>query len=383
LFNVPITGSCRLCSGELTPEPILVYPNSPASAQGFLDSVAEKQSGVELSIYQCASCGLVQHNLLPVNYYKDVIRAVAYSEEMAQFRLSQLSAWINEYKLKDKQIIEIGSGKGEYIDLLSKAGAHKVVGLEHSLESVRYAERNGINLKQGFLGDKQLEIGNEKFSAFVIFSFMEHWPDLNKTLRALHDLLLPNACGLVEVPNFEFILNQGMYSEFTVDHIYYFDRETLRIALEINGFKVQSIECVWHDYILSAKVVRRKQISVDIFKNKQTEIVKELHDYTNRYEKNDIVVWGAGHQALAIMSLAGLGDRVSHVVDSAPFKQNKYTPGTNLFIKSPATLKIDQPKSIIIIAAAYSDEVHRSVADQYPFIESIAVMRDDYLEVIK
>lgn len=378
-----ISASCRLCSGEFIPKPILVYPNSPASAQGFLDSIAEEQPGVQLSIYQCSCCGLVQHDLLPVSYYKDVIRAVAYSEEMAQFRLSQLGSWINEYKLKDKKILEIGSGKGEYIELLKKAGALKVAGLEHSRESVSYAEEKGININQGYLGDKELEIGDEKFSAFVIFSFMEHWPDLNKSLRALHDLLLPDACGLVEVPNFEFILNQGMYSEYTVDHIFYFDRDTLRLALEINGFKVQSMESVWHDYILSAKVVRRKQINVDIFNKKQTEIIKELHIYTNKYEKNDIVVWGAGHQALAIMSLAGLSDRVSHVVDSAPFKQNKYTPGTNLFIKSPDTLKIDKPKSIIIIAAAYSDEVYRVVSEQYPHIRSVAIMRDDYLEVIK
>ena len=74
---------------------------------------------------------------------------------------------------------------------------------------------------------------------------------------------------------------------------------------------------------------------------------------------------------------------MSHVVDSAPFKQNKFTPGTNLFVKSPNTLKIDKPKSIIIIAAAYSDEVYRVVSEQYPHIGSVAIMRDDYLEVVK
>ena len=78
------------------------------------------------------------------------------------------------------------------------------------------------------------------FEAFAVFSFLEHWPDLNNSLRSLNSLLSSGAVGLIEVPNFEFILNKNLYSEFTVDHIYYFDRSTLKRVLELNGFEVVS-----------------------------------------------------------------------------------------------------------------------------------------------
>lgn len=91
---------------------------------------------------------------------------------------------------------------------------------------------------------------------------------------------------------------------------------------------------------------------------------------------------GAGHQALAVISIANLDLKVSHVVDSAKFKQDKYTPGTHLLIKDPQSIHQDLPKAIIIMAAAYSDEVANILNIQYPEIKYIAILREDDLEVI-
>ena len=95
------------------------------------------------------------------------------------------------------------------------------------------------------------------------------------------------------------------------------------------------------------------------------------------------MVWGAGHQALAVISLAKLQVMVSHVVDSAPFKQGKYTPATRLLIKSPVTMLHDKPKAVVVMAAAYSDEVAQTIRRDYPLIEHIAILREDHLENVK
>ena len=220
------------------------------------------------------------------------------------------------------------------------------------------------------------------FEAFAIFSFLEHWPDLNNSLRRIHSLLTGGAVGLIEVPNFEFILNKNLYSEFTIYHIYYFDRSTLKRVLELNGFEVESIECIWHDYILSAKVKKRKLLDASVFVHHQQKIVTELHNFLRHFEPCEVVVWGAGHQSLTVISLAQLSTRISHVIDSAHFKQNKYTPGTQLLIKSPETLKTDAAKVVLIMAAAYSDEVANQVKKDYPHIQHIAILRETGLEVL-
>jgi len=362
---------------------LLAYPDSPQSAQGFLDCLDQQDDVVDLKIYQCQLCGLVQHDLPPVSYYREVIRAVAFSEEMGQYRIGQLGGWIKDYDLVTKRVLEIGCGRGEYLDLLQKAGARHVHGIEYSETSVWAARKNGFDVRTGYVSANFVSPWNEKFDAFTIFSFMEHWPDLNGSLRALQAMLNDEAHGLIEVPNFEFVVANGLYSEFTADHIFYFDRQTLRAVLEFNGFELISIEPIWHDYILSAQVRKRTPLKTAGFKTKQQRIVEQLQKFVSRFEPKDVVVWGAGHQALAVMSLAKLQKSISHVVDSASFKQNKYTPGTRLQIKPPESLLHDLPKAIVIMAAAYSDEVARTISEKYPRIESVAILREEAMEIIK
>ena len=374
---------CRLCGGACRLPALLTYPESPRSAQGFLDSPQQADEVLDLHIYQCGDCGLVQHDLEPVSYYRDVIRAIAVSQEMAQYRVGQLSRWIAQFELTDKKILEIGSGKGEYLELLARSGATQCSGLEHASSSVAFAQARGLDVRPGYLGPDLVNPWPFEFEAFVIFSFMEHWPDLRGSLDALRSLLKDGANGLIEVPSFDFVLANGLYSEFTVDHIFYFDQTTLRTALEMCGFEVIAISCVWHDYILSAQVRKRRTFDTDPFLMKQERIVRELNAFVDRFAPHEVVVWGAGHQALAVMSLAHIQGRVSHVVDSANFKQNKYTPGTRLLIKNPESLRTDCPKAVVIMAAAYSDEVFETLNQHYPLVEHVAILRGNALEVVK
>lgn len=373
---------CRVCDGELLSPPLLVFPRSPASAQGFLSRADEPAGEVDLSIHQCRYCGLVQHDLPPVPYYKDTIRAVAFSQEMRSFRVQQLRTWLQETGLKDQSILEIGCGKGEYLQLLLEAGACHVSGLEHGSLAVEHARQKGLNVQRGYLNETFSSPWSQAFDGFAVFSFMEHWPDLTRSLRCLHGLLADGAQGLVEVPNFQFIVQNNLYSEFTPDHIYYFDPTTLTVLLERNGFQVDRVEIIWHDYILSARVTKRRPLDGSGFVRQQDKVIAEIHRFVERFQPHEVVVWGAGHQALAAMSMANLGERISHVIDSADFKQGKYTPGTRRLIKAPQSLQEDMPKGMIIMAAGYSDEVLAVVQREYPEIKALAILREQGLEII-
>ena len=112
---------CRACGAEFFDKPLLIYENSPESAQNFIEDLSStKDAPVKLEIYQCSKCGLIQHNLKPVSYYKKVIRAVSFSNEMTTFRLNQLDTWLEKYRLKNKSILEVGSGKGEYLNIFKQ-----------------------------------------------------------------------------------------------------------------------------------------------------------------------------------------------------------------------------------------------------------------------
>lgn len=238
----------------------------PNAAQ-FLPSKDELQNdkGVDLNIFECSQCGLVQTSQEPVPYFKEVIRASAFSGEMACFRQKQLKAWVEKNHLTGHRILEIGVGKGEYLKLLEQAGM-EAYGTEFGSDSVEACKQQGLHVWQVFPDGSGLKLPARPFDAFASFNFMEHWPQPKGTLRSIAEVLKPDALGLVEVPNFDMILKNNLFTEFISDHIFYFTANTLRLMLETSGFEVIDIQSIWHDYILSATVRKRANSIFLLFK---------------------------------------------------------------------------------------------------------------------
>ena len=86
---------------------------------------------------------------------------------------------------------------------------------------------------------------------------------------------------------------------------------------------------------------------------------------------------------MAVISLSNIKNKINYIVDSATFKQNKYTPESHLLIINPDYMIKDKPESIIVMAAGFSDEIVKIINAKYPFIQNIAVLREDNLEIIK
>ena len=137
---------CRWCGGMLAPEPVLALRNMPAGAQTLphADELAD-DVGMDLHIHRCEDCDLVQTVGEPVSYYRDVIRANAFSPAMKAFRQTQLADWVQRHGLHGRQVLEVGSGRGEFLDLLREAGVQPW-GTEHGADAARAAQAQGHSL---------------------------------------------------------------------------------------------------------------------------------------------------------------------------------------------------------------------------------------------
>jgi SAM-dependent methyltransferase len=374
---------CRVCGQRLFEEPLLRYENMPRAAQYLPDAEAlESDKGVDLEVCQCSGCGLVQLSNDPVPYYRDVIRAAAFSEEMKDFRIKQFGDLIQKFSLKGKKVIEIGCGRGEYLSLMQQFGA-EAYGLEHSDVSVRQCVKNGLRVSKGFIESGADKLDGAPFDAFYVLNFLEHLPDPNSTLRGIYNNLTDDAVGLVEVPNFDMILRNKLFSEFIGDHLSYFTRETLTAALMRNGFEIVECNEVWYEYIISAVIRKREKLDLSHFYTYQAQLKNEIEEYIRRFRDKKVAIWGAGHQALAIISLMNLADEIKYVVDSALFKQGKYTPATHVPIVAPDALDSDPVDAVIVMAASYSDEVARIMRQKFDRKMSISILRDFGLEVVE
>jgi 2-polyprenyl-3-methyl-5-hydroxy-6-metoxy-1,4-benzoquinol methylase len=373
---------CRVCGYKFFKEPLLRFQSMPRSAQ-FLPNAEslKKDKGVDLEISQCSGCGLVQLNNGPVPYYREVIRAAAVSEEMKGFRMKQFESFVQKFSLKGRKVIEIGCGRGEYLSLLQQCDV-KAYGLEYSEESVRQCVKNGLKVSKGFIESPDYKLNSAPFDGFFMLNFLEHLPDPNSILKGIYNNLTDEAVGLVEAPNFDMILQNKLFSEFASDHLFYFTKETLGTTLRLNGFEIIECQEVWHEYIISATVKKKGRLDLSSFSEHQAKIKNEIEEYIRRFEAQKVAIWGAGHQALAIISLLNLAPKIKYVVDSAPFKQGKYTPTTHVPIVSPQMLELGPVDAVIVMAGSYSGEVARILRQKFGKNINIAILKDYGLQKI-
>jgi SAM-dependent methyltransferase len=370
------TNTCRACGNIFFNKPLLKQLNMPKSAQ-YLPEKRDLQNdgGIDLEIFQCSGCGLVQLGCEPVPYYKEVIRAASISDEVKAFRRNQFERIINKFNLKNNKFIEIGCGRGDFLSVINEFEIN-ASGLEYSMESVAFCLKNKLNVFQGFVDASDYKIKGAPFDFFLMLNFLEHLPEPIVALRGIYNNLSENGLGLVEVPNFDMILRNNLFSEFIPDHLLYFTRESLVGLLNNNGFEI--IECNEErsEYVISALVKKKERLDISHFKGYQMRLEKDINHFIDQFGKKSVAIWGAGHQALAIISLAQLKDKIKYVIDSAPFKQNKYTPATHIKIVSPDSILSDPVDAIIVMAAAYSDEVIQLIRKNYDKRIKIAVVRD-------
>jgi hypothetical protein len=202
---------------------------------------------------------------------------------------------------------------------------------------------------------------------FVSANYLEHVPCPNQYLAQF------NGAGVIEVPNFDMILAKNLFSEIVLDHLMYFTKDTLRFALQYNGFDVIEIGSIWDNFILQALVERREPLKLLSFFSQAEKIKKSLDDYCSKFRR--VAIYGASHEAFAYIAM--LNPSIAFVVDDSPLKQNKYTPTGMLKIYSKEHLKYAD--AVVIMGAGYSDEILKSIE----FSGSIAVLRDWGVEIIK
>lgn len=372
--------TCRICKSRLPASELLRLNNMPQSAQGFLtpDDV-KTDKGVDLSIFECAACGLVQANCAPVSYYREVIRTNAFSTAMQAFRAKFLHDFVSRFELKGKSILEIGCGNGEYLDLFHNEGLI-CSGTEFGEAAVEACKAKGHRVQKCFPDQPTVLLENTPFDCFATFNFLEHWPEPSLVLKSIHANTTVDAIGLVEVPNFEMILKENLFSEFIADHLSYFTRDTLELLLRINGFDVIESRSIWHDYILSVVVRKRPSVDVAEFAVMRCQLDCAVQAFLAKHSESGVAIWGAGHQALAVISLLNISDKIRYVVDSAPFKQGRLTPASHLPIHPPAYLRVDPVGAVLIIAAGYSDEVLRILRTEFDSELNVAILRENHLE---
>ena len=414
--------TCIACGHALSP--LMTLDDMPASAQNIpAASELAEDHPLSLTLCQCPSCGLVQFDTEPVDYYRDVIRAGGGTRTMTRLRheeYARLLTAMQEHHIHGRRIVEVGCGRGEFLrmwqnlaedpegaaalardqarDPLSgqpNAAPLHLVGLEHKpslVEEANAVADKKYRVYEGFAtGDVRYLEG--PFDAFVQFNFLEHQPDPCDMLRNIWHNLKPQALGLITVPSFEYILRYNGYYELLRDHIANYTEFTLQKLLQDCGFELLSMDLVNRDTIeaivrkadpdeLSELHYSGRLIDVSTLRDSYDRLSASVNAHIDHLSESrrTMAIWGASHQGFTLAATTKLGGRVEYIIDSAPFKQGRFSPASHIPIVAPDYAVAHPVDEILIVAPGYTDEIAGIIRERFDENVRILVLRTDRIE---
>jgi 2-polyprenyl-3-methyl-5-hydroxy-6-metoxy-1,4-benzoquinol methylase len=145
--------------------------------------------------------------------------------------------WL-ESMTNGRRLVEIGCGPGTFL-MVAKSRGWDVTGVEPAAPAAKQATEFGLAVTHGYVGPFAAA-NTRPFDAAALFEVLEHVPDPVAVLRAIRSLIVPGGAFVMSVPNLDdpYCLKQQIRSAMPPVHINFFNRRSLRKALESAGFEV-------------------------------------------------------------------------------------------------------------------------------------------------
>lgn len=366
--------NCILCNKKLK-NIIYSLKNMPAFVQNMSDSPTDNSDSIDLDLYECEACSLIQFNCEPVYYYKDVIRAVGLSDTLRKLRIEQYEYLYNKFDLKGKKIWEVGCGGGEFLGLWNQFDVFPF-GVENNERLVDKAQKENLNVIDGYVDENYID-SNGPFEAFTSFNYLEHQPKPSELVKGIYNNLKEGGVGLLTVPSFEYFIEKASYYEFMRDHIAYYTETALKNLFLLNGFDVIEIGRFNGDttYII---VQKRRKVSIPDFDKQKNYLERKINEYACKRNISHMCVWGASHQAFTLLATLNLNFDLSYIIDSSSMKWDKYSPVSHLKILSPNFFYNDEnEESVLIMAPAFSHEIFNNIRMKKKSINNVIAVKDD------
>lgn len=332
----------------------------------------------------CEQCGFISNTSFDpdmLEYSGDCEESQGHSPTFNEFLSTSTHELIDKYDIRNKTILEIGCGKGDFLSLICSLGNNRGIGFDPAYipgrESKEFNSSEGkkkIHFVQDYYSEKYAD-----YQADVLFCRMtlEH---ISRPYDFLHmirkAIAVKKSLVCFQVPNMSRILTDCAFEDIYYEHCSYFSAESLKKLFRFNGFEVLDIRSAYSDQylMLEAVPVEQKLSAKILYRDRSVDNLKQLiagfvDEYTSMiaswsekidkmYESGQrAVIWGSGSKGVAFLNILGIKSTVQYVVDINPYRQGTYMAGTGQKIVPPEFLKDYKPDSVIIMNEIYYPEI--------------------------
>lgn len=366
--------NCPICKSSET-KPFIKREKIPANQNLLVDSEeeAKKVPRGTLALQRCLSCGFVyngQFELSLVHYGEDYDNTQNQSKAFQRHLDSLVEDLIVEKGIQNHRIIEVGCGKGTFLEalVLHPASKNQGIGFDPSYlgELSRCADR--LKFIKSFYDRDSAHI---QADIVICRHVIEHISQPVELLKIIKDALVnsPNARLFFETPCLEWILKNRAVWDFFYEHCSYYTKHSLSLAFEQAGFKVESVKHVfegqylWLEASIGGSDSTRKFLpslieQMDQYVASERELKKAWQERIQKLlSGGKVAIWGAGAKGVTFANLFDpCREFFDCIVDLNPKKQNHFLPGTGHPIVGVEELKRRGIKTAVLMNPNYENE---------------------------
>ncbi len=348
-----------------------------------------------LDLFECKTCKLIQLSKIPG--LKDMYGPkYGYKTSISNLMIKHLGEKYNRirklkvYK-KNKNILDIGSNDGTFLNFFKKEKNVKLTGIDPSAVAFPNTYDKKIEVINDFFNDKSIRnhFSDKKFSVVSSFAMFYDVEDPNSFSKNIYKILDKNGIWILEFSYFPLLLHNLTYDQICHEHVMYYTLNTFNKIIkksnlkiidfslnEINGGSIEII-CSRNDSNLRSKkkkiskIIREeKKISKKeyrLFNLRIQESKKNLKLFLKNIKRKDIIGYGASTKGNVILNYCGINNKdLPFICDANPSKTGKFTPGSHIQIISKAKMRKINPKFLLVLIWSFRTEV---INQEKKFIE--------------
>lgn len=339
----------------------------------------------KLALLACPACGFVYNGDFDAN---NIIYNQAYDN--CQLHSSYFNNYVNslvhrlleEYKIRNSRIVEIGCGQGDFLKKIVERSEYGNYGFgfdpTYRGEDTLFDGR--LTFRKEYYSE---EFANIAADIVVCRHVIEHISDPVTLLKTIGKSIGDNKEAILffETPCSSWILENRVFWDFFYEHCSYFNESSIRMAFSSAGFSIRAInhiftgQYLWVEATLDSnagKGLTQDQFSWSDFKQSIDKFVADEQQLVSRWrshiselhkKKYEVAIWGAGAKGVTFANLIDPGrNMIKCVIDVNPNKQGNYIPGTGHLITDVETAAQNGVTHAIIMNPNYMLEIQGIMA---------------------
>ncbi|HVW83464.1 MAG TPA: class I SAM-dependent methyltransferase [Bryobacteraceae bacterium] len=381
------SGAVKACPSCLTPDMRLFYRvegapvHSVLLMNGWKAAVDFPRGDIALGF--CRACGFISNTAFDPsshNYSGEYEETQSFSGTFRDFHEKLASRLIDRYGIRNKTVIEVGCGKGEFLALLCRMGGNRGIGIDPAFVPARNPAADcDAEFITEFYSEK---FADRKADAIVCKMTLEHIQDTFAFVSLIRRSIGDKRDTMVffQVPDAERILSEKAFWDIYYEHCSYFTAGSLSGLFIRAGFEPVEVTSEYGGQYLTIAArpaddqesasesalpadVEELERSVDQFSICSAHSIDTWRQRIARLATKGkrIAIWGSGSKGVAFLTAVRANSDIDCVVDINPYRQGKYMAGTGHRIISPAQLAKGKPDVVIAMNSIYRDEIRRSL----------------------